>query len=726
MILASLVLFAAAQSADAPLEIRAEPIGRALPEIGRALGEPMRAAPVVAGELVIASIRERDPAAFRALFAKTFAGEWRVDSEGIWTFNRDEVARREEARAEEAKRVETIRKGMAKARAKAELDRTFDAGMAEALAKDVAKLNEVPRPKNGEFDAKYYGTVQKVTARGPGSRAMQRLFDLLPVELVAGKPGEGRVVYSTRPTAMQRPMPFDVGPVIRDWMREQNLWAETMGMQPGSNREQNVYYSELQYRKERVTQPPTVVTVAIKDQYGYRQVAFKAYDAKGTTLLDTQGNPGNSFDYEEYAERAKEKPKDLETAKVTLAPESKRFAELFDGDEARRAGRKFSPADYAPFLNVTARDPLSYGASDRMFAYARLKGKSLLVRPTDTLLYFSLGVPSEMEKEFSFAFFDGIFDKVEEGGWLALKAKDPAESRETFYDRKDLATALAIAAKPGRMDVARQARMALATPEGAERFPAYSLVRILMGTNRYGQDELLKLYGTLSDAEIVRAKSEAGLPIGALGERGREILRRFVYEGDEWQLQYNPTEEYRNRLGEKYNEEQNLVYGGYLREPTFAMPDGLSPKGTIHITADLSDKVKTGPITRRWGTSDGEVMDAEGLASEYFQKENPRRFPWMQDNEDWNKKNWEALTLVNQESVTMEIRFDERMTANATLTSDVAIEGGPYTLKTLPERFQKTFREAYARMEEQYKNQPYPDPNQYGRRASDPPPPPQP
>lgn len=725
MILSALVLLTARQSAAQPLEIRAAPLGRALPEIGRALGEPMRAAPVVANELVIASIRERNPAAFRAVLAKIFAGDWRQDENGVWVFNRDEIARAAEARAEEEKRVAAVRKAIARDRAKAQLERNFDAGMAETLAKDVTKLGEMPRPKDGEFDAKYYGTVEKVTARGPGSRAMQRLMDLLPPEIVVGKPGEGRVVYSTRPTAMQRPMPFDIGPVIRDWTREQNLWSETMAMQPGSNQEQNVYYSELQYRKEMVTQIPAVVTVAIRDQYGNRSVALKAYDAKGKTLLETQGSPGNSFDYENYQERTKEKPKEAETAKVTLSPESKRFAELF-GMDIQSGKTKFAPEEYAPFLDVEKRDPLSYGASDRLFALARSKGKSLLVRPSDNLMFFSFGIPAEMEKEFSFSFLDSMFDRTDEGGWLTMKPKDPAESRTTFYNRKDLATALAIAAKPGRMTVARQARMALATPEGAERFPAYSLVRLLMGSTRYGQDELLKLYGTLTDADLKRAGTEAGLPISALNERGREILRRYVYEGDEWRLQYIPTEEYQKRLGEGMNEEQQLVYGGYLQEATFALPNGLPGTGTIHITPDLADKVKTGPITHRWGTSEGEVLDADSLAREYFERENPRRFPWNQGNEEWNKKNWDALTLVNQESVRVEVRFDERMTANATLTSDVALAGGPFTVKTLPETFLKPFREAYARMEEQYKGQPYPDPNQYGRRSSDPPPPPAP
>ncbi len=485
-------------------------------------------------------------------------------------------------------------------------------------------------------------------------------------------------------------------------------------------------YSSLQYRKERVETMPTLVLLSVRDQYGYRQISVKAFDAKGKAVLEENESPGGFYDPEsEGAAKPDAKPPEPETAKIEPSPEAKRFAEIFTryGPDREKRAR---PEEYGPFLDVLKRDPLSYGASEALFAYARLKGRSLVVRAQDQLMYLSAAAKELGDKPFDFGILKYFCETTEEGGWLRMGPKDVADARRTFYDRKDLAAALAIAAAPGRATVERKAAMAMATPEDAQQRPAYSMVTAVSGGNEWGREDLLRLYGSLSPAQIAGAKREGGIPFSALGDVSREILRRFVYEGDEWQLQYEPSEAYRERMGERTNEEQNLFYGGYLREPTLAMPSGLPGGGKLRIVADLGDKVKTGPMTRRWGTQPGEILGAQELAQAWFEKENPRRFPWNQGNE-WGKKNWDELTLVNQQSVALSLRFDERLTASATLTSDEPVEGGPYTMKTLPERFQESFRKAYAEIEKGYKDQPYPDPGDYGgRRRGGPPPPPGP
>ncbi|RYG66543.1 hypothetical protein EON77_17325, partial [bacterium] len=71
---------AAPAAANEPrIEVRAMPLKRALPEIGRQLGVPMQASPTIGEELMLASFVVRDAGAFRDQIAAAFSGEWRQD-----------------------------------------------------------------------------------------------------------------------------------------------------------------------------------------------------------------------------------------------------------------------------------------------------------------------------------------------------------------------------------------------------------------------------------------------------------------------------------------------------------------------------------------------------------------------------------------------------------------------------------------------------------------------
>ena len=725
---AALFLFAAQTTSDAAadsrIEVRAMSLEKALPLIGAKLGVQMRAAPTLAKELVFASFTSRDAEAFRTQMAKTFAAEWRQDENGIWHMNRSSQLRAAEERANRQKQLEGMRKSMEKGRKAAALDAPFDAAAAETLVKDLKSFMALPRPNDNTYNAAYYSKARALDQRGPSQRIIRRILEKLPIELLIGDGSPDRTVYSTRPTKMQLPMPVDVMPEVKRYVLEQNMWAEAMSS-AGLPENQEGMYTSLTYQKQRIDKSPGVITLVIQERWGSRQIALKAYDADGRQILDQSEGIGNmtAEDGEDLQKQMKENPRKF---KIEFSPEAKRFSEVFDDNAVRRKAKGITTADYAAYFDVETRDPMSFGASEILQAVAKAENRNLIVRLDDNFFFLTYvnQIPDfAKEGEMDATILNYLTQSVEENGWTRMTPRDPEMTRRAFYDRKDLARALALVAQGGRLTVERQAELALITPDNPEMKPMFRLLSMVSESRMWGNDDFLRLYGTLTPAQRQAANSEQGLSFARLSEASMAVLNRLAYMSDEWRLQYNPSESLQETFKNGNDPNQELFYGGYLREPTFSLPNGLSRTGTIKIVSETKDKVKTGSTTRSWGAQEGEVMTAEEMANNSFQTSNPKRFPWAQD--EWNQKNYDAMTLVNQQSVQIEIRFDDRITTNMTLTSDVPLEGGPYTLKTLP----KTFRDAYLtelrRLEEQYKDQPIPDYGDYqpgGRRNTTPPP----
>ncbi|RYG27646.1 hypothetical protein EON81_29810, partial [bacterium] len=325
------------------------------------------------------------------------------------------------------------------------------------------------------------------------------------------------------------------------------------------------------------------------------------------------------------------------------------------------------------------------------FSYARSEGRNLVSRLDDSFFYLSNMGSNDPGKpaEFDAAILGFTFQRAEENGWIRLAPKDLDQSEKVSYDRAALIRALQIVAQGGRMSVERQAELALVLPDSPDQKPLYRMIQMLSGNRSYGTDEFLRLYGTLTPAQRKAAQAEGGLSFGRLSEASFAVLNKIAFESDEWQLQYNPTPALQETFKDGRDPNRELFWNGYLREPTFALPNGITQAGTITIVDETKDKVKTGPVTRRWGTQEGEIMTAEDMANNWYQRQNPRRFPWMQD--DWSRHNYDQMTVVNQQAVSLEVRFDARIAANSTMTSDVPLTGGPFTLKTLPKAFLDEF-----------------------------------
>lgn len=723
MSLAAAVLLLALQGAQAAppataseprVEVRAMPLKRALPEIGRQLGVPMQASQAIGDELVLVSFTSHDAAAFRDQLAKAFAGEWRQDENGTWIFNRSTVLREQERKASHAQRLERMARQMARERKGADPNSAFDASNADGLVKDLKKFLEMPRPRDDQYDEKFYGKARDLDRRSPSNRVIRRIMDRLPIEALVPELEGTRLVYSTRPTKMQRPMPFDIMPDMRRYVQEQNVWAEAMDGSGISQDNEGPMYTSLQYRRERADKPPAVAVLIIQDRYGSRQVRVRAYDADGKQLLDE--NQGlNDWDQEANDTLQADMKAHPRKIKLEISPESQRFAEVFDYNQERRKAKGITVADAMPFMDVTARDPLSYGASDTVFSVARTEGRNIVARVDDTYFYLSSvgGEDPAKPGDFDATFLNYFLQTTEENGWTRLIPKDLEQSRKAMYDRADLVRALQILAPGGRMTVERQAELALVLPDSPDQKPLYRMVQLFSGNRSWGVDEFLRLYGTLTPAQRKAAQGEDGLSFGRLSDASFAILNKIAYQSDEWQLQYNPTQALRETFKDGRDPNQDFFWNGYLREPTFALPDGITRAGTIKITDETKDKVKTGSVTRRWGDQEGEIMTAEEMANNWYQTQNPRRFPWSQD--EWSRRNYDQMTLVNQQAVSLEVRFDPRIVANGNMTSDVPLAGGPFTMKSLPKAFLDEFNAAIRKLDEQYKDQPLPDPSDYQR-----------
>ncbi|MER3495989.1 MAG: hypothetical protein C4320_03785 [Armatimonadota bacterium] len=668
---------------------------------------------------------------FRARLAKVFAGEWRQVEDGTWFFNRAPLAAREEAQRESRRRKEESRKLLALAVRNLSETPELNGAAAEQLAKELRCIKAMMPSQDDyyTFNEAAYRRLSALENKGPAKRALFRVITALPPNLLAETPEEGRTVYSTVPTAMQKPMPVNVDAILDSYMREQNTWVDALGVRDDSS---GVMYSSLESRRNRVTRPPSVVTITVENDYGTRQIELKAYDEKGEITLDGRTSVGE-LSRETEEESPREAIKD--TFRVNSSPESQQLARLLKPEP-----QGLKKVDSSPFLDVVTKDPLSYAPSDFLLSYARAKGKGLMVRTSDNLFYLSFTVPEKINAngvdEIDTQVLKSFMELENNNDWIYVTPRGDRGKRSRFFPREDLARALAIVTKPGRLTVDQQAALTLSIPPQAKE--SY-LTRLLNRASGQGYlnigDDMMRLYALLSREQRQLAESPHGLNISSLSVGQRELINKMVYQGSAWFLSYQPdysspegeeeTAEDQQKRYQDLNEDQNLFWNGYLREPTFSLPNGIPETTILRISRSVGDKLKTGPVSRPWGVQEGQTVEISELAQYMIEKENPRRFPWSQS--DWNRKNIEQMRLVNQERVTMTIHFTKKIVGTSSMSSEENISEEIYSLNTLPKSFLDKYREAYTDLVKQFKDQPvhdygYYDEDRWGRRRSSPPP----
>ena len=678
------------------LTLPATSVEKALRALSNAAEVPLAASPQTANDIITLRFKDVPLSQAMAKLAEAIDGTWKQEKD----INRL-IRTSDQLKAEEAKEFQQdvlhIRKSIQKRIDAEKNEPAWSSAQANALASQVANLLKQFDPKSGNSD--WYRKSAQLGAKAPIGRVITKLLSALDPELIASTTSFFKSVWSTNPTAIQKPIPPEIGPIVEEFVQEQNDWTAALERYQVSNPVFNgATYSVGDFgflpSAGKQTLPVTTVVLTIQNwgaMTGFN-VEFSAYDSKGKKIDRAQVNIGNVF-------------ADIETD-GTVTDDSEDEMIVYEGDakdfyecqiQSARSTLKPLPRDLlAKVVDAENFDPLSFTASQALQSAAQVRGWNMVASLPDSLI--SLGfMPSDngvRVNQFLKRLKYCQTEWTQKDGWLIVKPIRPNESRAYRANRHDLAAYLKMSSQPSRLGLNEQAYFALRLPEQQLNGLPAILARIVSPELQPLQDELmLKFYGLLSKDQIARMEA-GGLSIRSLTENQVELLNRMIY-GPYASLQFQPIPDrtgYVNRDPDEYN----LYEDGILKETTASLPNGLPPEGLIFLNATESTVVAS--VQEAIGST--QVFEPESLAWQKYTQEHPTLFPAQEAQSI--KLDFNHLRRGEQLNLNFRFTLSPVLSLNRTLQGLTFPNSAPITLSDLPESFQKRFNTTYDMYQKAY------------------------
>ena len=426
-------------------------------------------------------------------------------------------------------------------------------------------------------------------------------------------------------------------------------------------------------------------------------------DSRGKILTEAEVNRWSNREDDTPDQPApKNDPKDK--IKFELSPISKEFKAFSNPWDKDEKAPKPSPENLNLFYQPEVRDPLSYGCSEAMIAYAKYYKKNLVVAAPDWAVF--LESPDQLKRFKGTTLEYAGLSLVEDPKWIIFGATNPLKQARGKYDRNDLGLVMRTYRQKAKLAIEDEAALALALPDDEDEYrPMNRLLESSKGVSRliYNEPKMLKLYAKLSRQERTSAAQSAkGIPLSRLNEAAQKQIFDLVYYGERWMLNYNPQMSDNGQPGVWNQDAYDSYYNGLMREPTVSMPNGLPRNATIKLTETASEVLRTGPMQRQGYMDDGRFIDVEELAWTIFMRTRPDLYPWA-DNE-YYEVNTNDLSMYKQRIITIEVNFGNGLTMNRSLTEAEPKGTGKYTLETLPKELKDKYAKRWKELVEQAKN----------------------
>ncbi|HLK14786.1 MAG TPA: hypothetical protein VKT78_08275, partial [Fimbriimonadaceae bacterium] len=421
------------QGAPVTFHEPAAPLSRLMPALAKACNLQLEVSQALKTDVVCIDVHDVTPKALLDNLAWACGARWLEGKDGVFTLIVSDTLRNQQAQDELARQARLI---------VANLMRPPDSEDSEGATRPATTEPDLQREVfSGELDAT------------PILRAFDPFF-------LASIPERGKVVFSTHPTPLQRPFPFDPGPIIRKILADYNEAAS----KPARDADEPTGLTPI-------TGEPSRIVLAVEKRFVGDNVQaighLRLLNSRGERLDPPNSGGGSSGGDLGYS--GKGKP-------VTLPRETRLF-EAFQGDRRREQmslDAHFSmPDGYQParmasaaraealerFLNPERVDPLTYSGGV-LRALASANELQLVACLPDSFGDFWSSEHDEDIK--SRLAVNGSVDARLGGGWLKCRPRDPVESARRRLDRHRLAGLLKLLEERawlGRSEVASLAMM---------------------------------------------------------------------------------------------------------------------------------------------------------------------------------------------------------------------------------------------------------------------------
>lgn len=479
-----------------------------LPELSKAVGEPLRVSAGLRDERLVVAWHDRPAADLLKAVAEVCAAEWQRDEQGLKLL-RPPATERRLAQEALALRIDAAKKDLAARKPLPPLD-------AGELRR---KIDGWYRGERDADDLDNDGNWNQMEAResmfekGPVGRLTERAIRLLPPERYADVVGLERRTFSTRPTRAQERLGAEFEALLAGFCRESDAMVSAS---KGVRRKRQ--WSGDPTTEERTFSPSTLVLEIEATPYaGMRPYEFhvKVRKAGDPTFVATGGGVVGS---DEASWRKVVDP----TPYTAVKPPARTKAERLD--------RTRRPDLFDPMADLLLDLP----------RLASLRRRDLVARVDDAMGRVApfLGMERNRKGLTVGAAFSRLLGEEhglrDDGSTLLVSVLDEPTHRRQDCRRDDLRALVAAAEREGFVSLDSAAAFAQRNGKSALE----GLGRWSVGTVRPGSEtsfgnldpEALRLYGALSPTQRAAVLTNRRVPIMELGPVARAQATRLIFK----------------------------------------------------------------------------------------------------------------------------------------------------------------------------------------------------
>jgi len=701
---ASACAFAPAQGLgqNVSVSLPPQPLVRLIPALAKQTGVDLQVARSVENDVAMIKVKEVPLNLVMRKIAGVTNRVWKQEGDRYTLTSSIEADRAAEKRVL-ARRAAMIGKAVAKLAQDPAYRKPWSQDEATWLAN---KTESFLNPIENRLDGKRID-FEDIRGRSPVDRALAALLISMDPAELAGV-WNGKRVYATRPTAMQRPLPIQAQTIFERLLREHSMFVDAsnefkarQGPSTATFSMTGISRGEFMGGNPKLGLGKAIVRIEGSELGRDLAVNLTLTDTAGAPLL--KGIMLLSVDFVEpttYPAKGPESVvptdpfiKEINGADKSQAPRGSRMSlSVMDGEQTiplevpypiSRRNSDISPPLKQLLLAPNVVDPLSFSAGKILDAAAEARGENVVACFDDgvfsnTIQELAGGItPTQYLSSWGLQ----QYQEVEiSDGWLTIRPNDPAGAQRRQVNRNALAK-LTRSIDRNKLLLLDDLCAFSLTQETAMKEDGldWDYIRLLNlgAANAYDPNKwnVYQLFGSLTDPQKQALGNGAGVMVQNLTPSGRKALGQYIFD-----TQVEPH-----------------LSGGepMTSEWTQLLPNGL-PSGAM-VTAKVQRDEAAYCMDSKIGAA--QILSAHSLATAQFLKETPG----LQDG----ALRFDRFSAATQWTYSFEIALAPGISVSADVT-DGAINGANTNpdFKTLPAPFQSaygqhlgTYRKYFGRMD---------------------------
>lgn len=545
--------------------------------------------PQTEGEVLLVSVADVPLSELMTQIATATTAEWKT-IDGGYRLTANNSARLQESNREATERAKAFQKTIAK--------------RLEELAKQEAMMAKVAK-SGGKLDKNDEAVMTMGMGMGGGAGAegtITRLLQGINPALLANVESGDRIVFSSNPTAMQRPLASNAIGLINKFIAEHNktvpdrqVATDQALRNPEMEKIPEFFRNRMMKGNKKIGNVSKALLSFTKNSLiEFLSAELVLYDDQGKVAFEGQAMLGGDFMdaiTANFDENGKPKtPPVVKGTPIEYSPDSKELAKQNRMD-TMMGGQKLSKDLLGKVTKPAVNDPLSFAISDEILAVAKLQHKPLVASLADDLMGMTT-MFTQGEKT-----AEGVWDSLKKGKqmqvlkedtWLVLKPAKPQQNRRYRVDRLALQNLVVASNQKGAASLDDLAAFALkvVAPNESSLAQLYmsmyipgSITQSMTGLTDW---DLVRFYGTLDPQSRNNLANGGRIGLSGLTPIQSYSINKIVY-GKKGGLDVQ-------RPGQKPQEKLPfyMTFMGsdsvdYLDEPTEAMPNGIPPSGWVEL-----------------------------------------------------------------------------------------------------------------------------------------------